>query len=356
MPTPPTARAITAFLAAICVLWPAIASAQDTREGIIIAQQTDKAAHPPPETRTKPEIVLGYVGKFLTPKPRGFFPVFDSVYAGGSLTLGGGYGWAYGDKGTFAVRGLYSIKNYKLFDVLTTSPGHMNGHLTLFGTAGWRNATDAAFYGLGMGASLADRSDFDLKETYARGNAELRPNDWSVFKGSVGLEAYEIGPSGKNDHSIEGSLTPEEAPGLGADPDLHPLAGHGRDRHAHVAGLLAQRRLLRRDDPQLHEHERPVRFQPRRGRSHSAHPDPARDVGPLVPRQGREHSWQRHERHAVFPAALARQRQLAAGVHELALPGSEFAADAGRVPLDPESSRHGHGRLLRRGQGGAAVR
>ena len=41
-----------------------------------------------------------------------------------------------------------------------------------------------------MGTSLADRSDFDFKETYARGNAELRPNDWSVFKGSVGLEAY----------------------------------------------------------------------------------------------------------------------------------------------------------------------
>ena len=154
---------------------PAIASA-GPREGIIIAPQTDKAEHPPPETR-KPEIVLGYVGKFLSPKPRGYFLVFDSVYAGGSLTLGGGYGWAYGDKGTFAVRGLYSIKNYKLFDVLTRSPGHMNGHLTLFGTAGWRNATDAAFYGLGMGSSLGDRSDFDLKESYARGNAELR-NDW----------------------------------------------------------------------------------------------------------------------------------------------------------------------------------
>ena len=230
MPTPPTAPAITAFLAALCVLWPAIASAQDTREGIIIAQQTDKAAHPPPETLTKPEIVLGYVGRFLTPKPRGFFPVFDSVYAGGSLTLGGGYGWAYGDKGTFAVRGLYSIKNYKLFDVLTSSPGHMNGHLTLFATAGWRNATDAAFYGLGMGTSLGDRSDFDLKETYARGNAELRPNDWSVFKGSVGLEAYDIGPSADDDRSVEGSLTPEQAPGVGADPTyIHSRATAGID-------------------------------------------------------------------------------------------------------------------------------
>ena len=229
MPTPPTARIITAFLAAICVVAPALASAQDTREGIIIAQQTDKAAHPPPETRTKPEIVLDYVGKFLTPKPRGFFPVFDSVYAGGSLTLCGGYAWAYGDKSTFAVRGLYSIKNYKLFDVLTTSPGHMNGHLTLFATAGWRNATDAAYYGLGMATSAAERFDFDFKETYARGNAELR-NDWSVLKGSVGLEAYIIGPSGTIDRSTEGSLTPEQAPGLGADPTyIHSLATAGID-------------------------------------------------------------------------------------------------------------------------------
>ena len=230
MPTPLIPRAITAFLAALCILGPAIASAQDTREGIIIAQQTDKAAHPPPETLTKPEIVVGYIGRFLQPKPRGFFPVFDSVYAGGSVTLGGGYGWAYGDKGSFAVRGLYSIKNYKLFDVLTNSPGHMNGHLTLFGTAGWRNATDAAFYGLGMGASLGDRSDFDFKESYARGNAELRPSDWVVFKGSVGLEAYQIGPSGTHDQSVEGSLTPDQAPGVGADPTyIHSRATAGID-------------------------------------------------------------------------------------------------------------------------------
>lgn len=229
MPTFRTERVLTAFLTAFCVFGPAVASAQDTREGVIVAEQADKAAHAPPETLTKPEIVLGYVSRFLTPKPRGFFPVFDSVYAGGSLTLGGGYGWAYGDKGMFAVRGLYSIKNYKLFDAFTASPGHMNGHLTLFATGGWRNATDAAFYGLGMTASTANRSDFDLKETYARGNAELR-NDWSVLKGGVGLEAYVIGPSGKNDHSTEGSLTPEEAPGLGADPTyIHSQATAGLD-------------------------------------------------------------------------------------------------------------------------------
>jgi len=229
LPTPPTARILITLLAAICVVAPAIASAQETREGIIVAEQTDKAAHPPPETLSKPEIVLGYVGKFLAPKPRGFFPVFDSVYAGGSLTLGGGYGWAYGDKSMFAVRGLYSIKNYKLFDVLTRSPGHLHGHLTLFGTAGWRHATDAAFYGLGMGSSLTGVTDFDLKETYARGNAELR-NDWSVLKGSVGLESYIIGPSGTDDHSTEGSLTPEQAPGLGADPNyIHSLATAGID-------------------------------------------------------------------------------------------------------------------------------
>ena len=170
-------------------------------------------------------------------------------------------------------------------------------------------------------------------------------------RGSVGLEAYEIGPSGKGDRVGRGFADAGRGARARRRSDLHSLAGHGRHRHAHVAGLLAHRRLLRRDDPQLHEHERLVRLQPRRRRSHSAHPDPARDVGSLIPRQGREHPWQRHERHAVLPAAVAGQRQHAARLHELALPRSPFAADAGRVPLDPESSRHGHGRLLRRGQG-----
>jgi len=58
----------------------------------------------------------------------------------------------------------------------------------------------------------------------------LRPNDWTVFKGSVGLEAYVIGPSGNNDRSTENVLTPEEAPGLGADPTyIHSRATAGID-------------------------------------------------------------------------------------------------------------------------------
>src|SRR5262249_53281672 len=141
-------RLIAAAIAFSCVLAPLAASAQDTREGIITAEQADKAAHPPPETKTKPEIVLDYVSKFLKPKERGFFPYFDSVYSGGSFTLGAGYGVAYGDSSSFLVRGLYSIKNYKLIEAVTLSPGHMDGRLFLTATAGWRNATDAAYYGL----------------------------------------------------------------------------------------------------------------------------------------------------------------------------------------------------------------
>jgi hypothetical protein len=226
----PILRLIAVLFAASLVA-PLAASAQDTREGVITAEQADKAAHPPPNTRTKPEIVLDYIQKFLMPKPHGFFPYFDSVYSGGGVTLGAGYGWAFGDSSNFLVRGLYSIKNYKLIEAVTLSPGHMNGRLTLDSTVGWRNATEAPFYGLGMDAPLSARTNFDLKETYANGNAVLRPNDWSVLAGTVGLEAYVIGPAaGDEGSSTENVLTPEQAPGLGADPTyIHSEATAGID-------------------------------------------------------------------------------------------------------------------------------
>jgi hypothetical protein len=219
LPTLPIARVIPAFLAAVFALGPATASAQDTREGIITSEEAAKAANPPPKTETTAEIVLDRVGQVLDPKPRGPFPYFDSVYGGGGFTIGAGYGWTYGDKGTILARGLYSIKNYKLIEGVTISPGHLTGRLLFSGVIGWRQATDAPFYGRGMDTSQSDRADFDMKETYASATAVLRPTKWSVFEGTEGLEAYVIGPGGSGERSVEGDFTPETAPGIGTDPN-----------------------------------------------------------------------------------------------------------------------------------------
>lgn len=211
-------RPIAALLGVLFVTWAVPAAAQDTREAVTAEAQAEKAANPPPVTQTKPEEVADRIAGFLTPKPRGAFPYFGSVYGGGGFTLGAGYGMAVGDQATFQVRGLYTIKNYKLIEVATFSPGHLEGRLLLTGTAGWRNATQAPFYGLGMQTQPDDRTNFDLKEWYAEGTAQLRVTDWSVVSGAVALEAYTIGPGKGEDASTDEVFTPETAPGLGTDP------------------------------------------------------------------------------------------------------------------------------------------
>ena len=58
---------------------------------------------------------------------------------------------------------------------------------------------------------------------------------------------------------------------------------------------------------------------------------------------------------AVLPAAVARQRQHAARLQQLAVPRSAQPADVRRVPLDSEPLGTRHGALLRRRQGHAAL-
>jgi len=197
---------------------PIPAAAQDTREEVIAAAQAEKEKTPPPATESKAEHISELVGGVLTPKSHSFFPYFDSVYSGGGFTLGAGYGWLYGDHSNAAIRGLYTIKNYKLIEAVTTSSQHLDGKLTIGALVGWRDAPQAAFYGLGMDTVLNDRANFDLSEGYGDVTAALRPTDWTLLAGSVGVEGYTI-KSGKGEApSIEEAYTPATAPGLGTNP------------------------------------------------------------------------------------------------------------------------------------------
>ena len=56
---------------------------------------------------------------------------------------------------------------YKQVEAATVSPGHARGRLTYGLQAGWSDATQVAFYGLGMDSSPDDRTNFRFKETYA---------------------------------------------------------------------------------------------------------------------------------------------------------------------------------------------
>jgi hypothetical protein len=205
-------------------------SAPDSRAESLAAKQREKSER---LTAPKPDVVEKYVLKFESQfllTPSGFYPYFASVYHGGGLTLGGGYRRFYGDNTSWHLQGLYSFKNYKLIEGGTDSRDHLGKRLTFGTKLGWRDATQVAYYGLGMETSKDDRANFRFQQTYADGHATLKPFSWLPIRASVAGEHWNI-LEGKGDYpSIETVYTPSTAPGLGVSPTfMHSQVSAGID-------------------------------------------------------------------------------------------------------------------------------
>lgn len=227
------------WCAAIALCAPVAASAQDTRTAIIEAAQAKKLTESAPYTPNKAERIAADVQKRLFGTPQGLYPWFDSVYSGGGFTLGAGYRAFYGDRTFLDVRGLYSVKAYKLFEVATDSPGHARGHLDIRASGGWRDANDVSYHGLdGDDVPDAD-SNFQLRQTYAGVGVRVHGSGKTIADAAVRYEAYSPDAGHGDSPSIEQVHTADTAPGLGANPkylrttvmggvDSRPAAGYAR--------------------------------------------------------------------------------------------------------------------------------
>ena len=90
---------------------------------LIADAQAEKSRNLKPYEPTKAERIVTRVTQSLAMPPNGFFPTAGSVYGGGGFAAGLGYRHWYGDANTFETRALYSIRNYKLFEIGTLVPG-----------------------------------------------------------------------------------------------------------------------------------------------------------------------------------------------------------------------------------------
>jgi hypothetical protein len=204
--------------AVVCLLLvPVFAFAQDTREAEIAAQQREKAAHLAPYQPHWAEDLLLQARQTLVEQPSGFYPYFDSVYSGGGFTLGEGYRHYTGDRTYWSVAGLYSVKSYKLIEATEVSPGHWSGRLDLRATAGWRDATQVAYHGLGID-SPAEGAAFRMQQGYAGGGATIRPHKFLLLTATAAYENYTLKDPTDDSLSVE-ALDRLEAPGAGASPD-----------------------------------------------------------------------------------------------------------------------------------------
>jgi hypothetical protein len=166
--------------------------AEQTRFAEIAAEQARKAAESTPYVPSTAERWAVMARREFLSDPSGFYPYFASVYSGGGLTLGGGYRQFYGDRTHWDVKGLYSLKNYKLIELSTDSWSQAGGRFDVHARFGWRDATQVAYHGLGM-ATPNENTQFRLKQTYVGGEMRIHPGRITVIGLGLTYDDYSLG-------------------------------------------------------------------------------------------------------------------------------------------------------------------
>jgi hypothetical protein len=187
-----------------------------TREAVIEQAQAAKVNDLHPYVPGRMEGLMNRAEDILVNGVPRLHPFFGSAYYGGGFTLGAGYAHFVSPFSMIDVRGSYTIRNYKRVEAEFTSPRlfQRRGALSLLG--GWREATQAAFYGVGMNTSVDDRTNFDFRQPYASGALTFWPTRRLLMLNG-GLELSQWSQhSGQGSHPpVDAVYTPATLPGLG---------------------------------------------------------------------------------------------------------------------------------------------
>jgi hypothetical protein len=215
-----TRAALAAAAASIVAVLglPGVAAAQETRAEEIGKKQEEKAAKSEPYKPTGVERLLTKLEQNFTSPPSGVFPFLGSVYPGGGFTLGAGYRHFYQREAVWEIKGLYSIKNYKLIEVGTRTPWHGAGRWMAGLRGGYRDAPQVGFYGIGPDSSRGERANFRIEQAYGVGTLALRPTSWTKLEGEAAYEDFKNEPGSGRAPSIETVYSEVAAPGLFSEP------------------------------------------------------------------------------------------------------------------------------------------
>jgi len=226
-------RVFTTVVLAVGAATSVVAQEPDaaTRQAAIEQAQAEKVKTLHPYVPGKLEGLMNRAEDILVNGVPRWHPFFESAYYGGGLTLGAGYAHHVSPYNLFDVRGSYTILGYKRVEAEFTAPRlfHRRGALSLLG--GWREATQAAFYGIGMGTSLDDRADFDFQQPYGSATLTLWPaRRLLMLRGGLELSQWSQRPAEGNIRSVETVYTPATLPGLGSKTTyLHSQGTAGFD-------------------------------------------------------------------------------------------------------------------------------
>jgi len=187
-----------------------------TRAAAIEQEQSEKAKDLQPYVPSKSEALLNKFEAVLTGGVPKWHPFLDSAYSGGGFTLGLGYLHFVSPYNQIDLRGSYSALGYKRVEAEFSAPRlfHRRGELTVLG--GWREATQARFYGIGMDTSKDNRTSYDFRQPRASASLTFWPTRrlW-MLNGGAELSQWSQRPGEGNNPSVDVVYTPQELPGLG---------------------------------------------------------------------------------------------------------------------------------------------
>ncbi|HSL21616.1 MAG TPA: BamA/TamA family outer membrane protein [Vicinamibacterales bacterium] len=205
--------------AVVLALGFAVPARAQTRQAIIAQEQEEKARNAVPETPGRVEIFFQEVeeGQWFLGIPRGWYPIFGSIYPGGGLAAGAGYRHHIGYDSYVDVSAMYSLGNYKRAAIVGNTPNHAKGRLDLSGSISWLDATQVPFHGLGNDSDRDRRSSFRISRTQVEGSAVLHLVEWLRLRLDGGIDDYAQKPGQGRFPSIETLFSADSAPLLGTD-------------------------------------------------------------------------------------------------------------------------------------------
>lgn len=205
--------------AAALALWCSVPGWAQTRADEIARQQEEKARTAKPDQPSRGEVFFEQFeqGKWFVGAPRGWYPMFGSIYPGGGFAPGGGYRHHIGYDSYVDVSGMYSLANYKKVQIAGSTPNHVKGRLDMSGSISWLDATRVPFYGLGNDSDPNGRTNFRISRSQVEGTAMLHLVDWLRLRLDGGVDDYAQKSGQGPSPSIEEVFSPETAPLLGED-------------------------------------------------------------------------------------------------------------------------------------------
>lgn len=189
---------------------------QTTREAAIEQAQAERAKDLHRYAPTRVEALINRAEGILVNSVPRWHPFFSGADYGAGFTLGIGYAHHVSPYSMIDVRGSYSILGYKRFEAEFTSPRlfHRRGALSVVG--GWREATQSAFFGIGMDTPKSHRTNFDFRQPYGSGTLTLWPTRrLLMLRGGLELSQWSLGSGEGSFPSIDAVYTPATVPGLG---------------------------------------------------------------------------------------------------------------------------------------------